>query len=372
MGLVFYLARKDLTYLLRARETLLWVFVMPVVFMYFIGTATSGFGGGGQDTLYVRGLTEEGAWSRRLRRLLEEGGFRVRPAAGRPRPPLLELPPDFDRRLERGERVEVRFRPAREDLQRDYRVLRVGRAVYTLLADLVALAAAGEGPTAAALAALEGRPRTVRIAVEAAGRRRRIPAGFEQTVQGVLVMFVLLALVTSGAVLLVAERRQGSLRRLAAAPVSRGQVVAGKLLGRLGLGVVEALFAGLAGTVLFGMRWGANLPMVGLLVAAWTLFCTALGMLLGTLSRTEGQAVGLGVLGTNLAAALGGCWWPIEITPPWMQTLQKLLPTGWAMDGLHRLISYGDPAAAALPHVIGLTAGALLLGAVAARRFRFQ
>ena len=39
-----YLARKDLAHRFRARETWIWAFVLPVVFFYFIGTVTGGFG----------------------------------------------------------------------------------------------------------------------------------------------------------------------------------------------------------------------------------------------------------------------------------------------------------------------------------------
>jgi ABC-type multidrug transport system permease subunit len=79
-----------------------------------------------------------------------------------------------------------------------------------------------------------------------------------------------------------------------------------------------------------------------------------------------------GVLGANVLAALGGCWWPIEITPVWMQGLARFLPTGTAMDALHRLVSFGSPATAALPHTIALVLGALVLGWLAVRIFRFQ
>lgn len=60
---------------------------------------------------------------------------------------------------------------------------------------------------------------------------------------------------------------------------------------------------------------------------------------------TQKQAVGLGVLTANVLAALGGCWWLIEITPEWMQLLQKFLPTGWVMDAIHRLVSFEAGAA---------------------------
>ena len=65
----------------------------------------------------------------------------------------------------------------------------------------------------------------------------------------------------------------------------------------------------------------------------------ALGMLLGNFGRTEGQVIGLGVMASNVFAGLGGCWWPIEITPLWTQRLALAFPTGWTMDALHKLMN---------------------------------
>src|SRR5690242_13447927 len=41
----FFLARQDLVRLLRVRETLVWTFVMPILFFYFIGTITANIAG---------------------------------------------------------------------------------------------------------------------------------------------------------------------------------------------------------------------------------------------------------------------------------------------------------------------------------------
>ena len=50
------------------------------------------------------------------------------------------------------------------------------------------------------------------------------------------------------------------------------------------------------GAVAFGMSWGSELPMVLVVLFAWAALTASLGVLLGSLARTEGQAVGLGVL----------------------------------------------------------------------------
>jgi hypothetical protein len=42
MRSAWFIARTDVKYLLGRRETLLWTFVMPIVFFYFIGTITGG------------------------------------------------------------------------------------------------------------------------------------------------------------------------------------------------------------------------------------------------------------------------------------------------------------------------------------------
>ena len=126
------------------------------------------------------------------------------------------------------------------------------------------------------------------------------------------------------------------------------------------------------GTFLFNMDWGPDIGMIALVLAGWAAFCASAGLLLGSVARTEAQAGGLGVLTANLLAALGGCWWPIEITPDWMQGLQKMLPTGWTMDALHKLISFEAGAAAAIPHVVTLVAGTLVVGALAVRLFKYE
>jgi len=50
----------------------------------------------------------------------------------------------------------------------------------------------------------------------------------------------------------------------------------------------------------------------------------------------------------------------------------QVVPTGWAMDAMHRLISFRAGAASALPHVLALFGAAVIAGWFAARRFRYQ
>jgi ABC-type Na+ efflux pump permease subunit len=374
----WFIARKDVQYIVRERESILWLFVMPIVFFYFVGTITGGFAGGGpaKERLAVQGQDDAGFLADDLIDRVEKSGYEVvRPATAEEfalAARQLTIPPHFTQSVLDGEKSVLHFAFKEGGLGQQHDELRVRRAAYTVLANVLACAADGKEPSVEEFRRLDALPRALQLDVQAGGRRHEIPTGFEQAIPGTMVMFTMIVLLTSGTATLVAERRLGVLRRLACTPISRGAVLLGKWGGRLGLGFVQIAFAMAAGTILFAMKWGPDLPMIVLVLGSWGGLCASLALLLGSFVESEGQAVGVGVLASNALAALGGCWWPIEITPPWMQSLAKFLPTGWAMDAMHKLISFQSGAASVLPHVAGLLAATLVVGWVAARRFRFQ
>jgi len=374
-----FIAAKDLRYLLRDRRQLVWLLIMPPVFMYFIGTSTAGLGmggsGGAATPLAVYGTERAGFVGIYLQKRLSEYGFELThfdsAAAFARQRRRLTLPVGLSDSLLHGGRVQLELQHRDAGIDRDYDVFRVQRAAYATLAAVAASAEDG-AVLPAELAQVDSLPRVLSLRVEKAGQRRRIPSGFEQAIPGILVMFVLMNMLNSGAILLVGERERGLLRRLAYAPIPRGAVVLGKWGGRMALGAVQVALGLFFGTVFFGMDWGANWPIVIVVLMAWGAFCASCGLLMGSLGRSQGQVAGLGTLATMSLAALGGCWWPIEITPEWMQTLQKALPSGWAMDAMHRLVSFGLGPESVLVHIVALLAGALLVGRLGARYFRYQ
>ncbi len=380
LGDALFVGRKDLQYMLKSRETLMWVFIMPVVFFFFIGTVTSNMGGR-RDTveklaLWSTGDANDDVLLSQLVRRLEDRKYEiVRPQTQDELDTWsrrLTVPAGFSDSVVAGVPVKLRFQQRSSGLGNDYDVVRIGRAIYTVLADLIVSSELGRDPTPESFAALDSIPRALTLQVSLAGERRTIPTGFEQAIPGILVMFAMMIMMTTGAVLLVIERQQGLLRRLAYTPISRTAIVWGKWLGKFSIGIVQIVFGMIAGTLLFKMDWGDNLLAVIGLMFVYASFTATLGIVLGSLARTEGQAVAIGVVATNLLAALGGCWWPIEVSPQWMQTLQLWIPTGWAMDGLHKLVSFADPASSVTPHVIGMSVGTLVLMYVSARIFRYE
>ncbi len=380
---ILFVAWHDIRHQMRQGATIVWVFIMPPVFFYFIGTVTSGFSGnigGDMTTPIVVTAEAPGFLKDQVDRRLTDNAFEtewrkslVPDADGKLPGRVLAFGAGLTAQVVAGQPVTARFETAASALSRDYEKIRVQRSLYTVLADIVSAEAMSDGElTAGDIAALNAAPRVWQLDVKTAGQRQVIPSGFEQAVPGILVMFTLLVLLTSGSTMLVVERQQGLLRRLASAPLSRAEVVAGKWGGRMVLAALQVGSAVLIGTFLFHMQWGPDVGMIALVLAGWAAFCASAGLLLGSLAKTEGQASGLGVLMANLLAALGGCWWPIEVTPEWMQGLARLIPTGWTMDALHKLISFEAGATAAVPHVAALLTGTLLVGVLATRQFRYE
>jgi ABC-type Na+ efflux pump permease subunit len=385
MGNALFIAVHDIRHQMRQGTTLLWLLVMPPIFFYFIGTVTGGFSSGMSGTTATPLVIEAaspGFLQDQIDRRLRENDFapewRVKiepdPSGEEPAPArTLVFSPNLSEKILAEEEVSALYDTRSSSIARDYETIRIYRSLYTVLADAAAGAARSGGALSPeALAALNEEPRIWQLESGPAGNRLEIPTGFDQSIPGIMVMFTLLVLLTSGASQLTIEREQGLLRRLASTPISRSELVAGKWGGRMALAVLQVGIALLMGTLVFSMHWGPDLAMVIVVLAGWAAFCASAGLLLGSVANTEGQASGLGVLLANVLAALGGCWWPIEITPDWMQFVQKLLPTGWTMDALHKLISFEAGAMSAIPHVAALFTAAFLVTLLAVNRFRYE
>ncbi len=372
-----FIATHDLRHQIRQRETIFWVFVMPLFFFYFLGTITGGGSADDSKTQLCLAVGEEpGFLLERLETRLRERDFEVvradSPATFQAAPLRLDIPAHFTARVLAGEGAKLTYGGRSTGLDGDFAALQIQRAAYTVLADVIASSELAGVVTVEEMEALDRRPRALTLDVRMAGERRDVPEGFEQTIPGTMTMMILMVMLTSSAVGLLIQRREGLLRRLAFAPMARSEIVLGKWLANLGLGIVQLAWGMLAGTVLFDMNWGPSLWMIVVVLLCFAGLTASLGLLSGSLARTEGQVIGLGVLISNLLAALGGCWWPIEITPKPMQVIASLIPTGWTMEALHKLVSFGLPAASVLPQVGLLLGATLLVSLLASRLFRFD
>ena len=194
--------------------------------------------------------------------------------------------------------------------------------------------------------------------------------GFNQSAPGMGSLYVMFT-VLGGMAVLLRERRQWTLQRLIALPLSRAQILGSKIGVYFALGMIQYFIVFAVGAAA-GMNSGANPLALLTVMAAFVLCITALTFALAPWITSEGQASGLVLLLSLSLAPLGGAWWPLEIVPGFMQTLGHLSPVAWAMDGFHDLIWLNGGIGDVLPEVGVLLAAAIVLFAIGIRKFKYE
>ena len=370
------IGHTDVRLFLRNRVSYVWLFAMPMLFIYFMGFANRGPGDPAnprpailvenQDTNFLGALFLDELGAQGMRTLPPDQAAEAERG--------IRIPADFTTRVLAGDGAKVGF--AETDGARSGEgamiELRLLRAVIAMNSHLLAAAtAAGAGQVVAepALRAAMSAPALVWLDAKFAGRKP-VPSGYRFSVPGNIVMYVMMNLLVFGGAGVSAQRRAGILRRLAAQPLTRFQIVGGKIYGLLLLGLVQVAVFLVAGRWLFGVTFGASLPAVLVVLLLYSWVSAALGVLLASVVLAEDKVVGLCVMVSLLLAALGGCWWPLEIAPPALQFIAHLLPSGWAMDALHQLISFGNGFDAVLTPLAVLAGFGLAATGMAARWFR--
>jgi ABC-2 type transport system permease protein len=188
---------------------------------------------------------------------------------------------------------------------------------------------------------------------------------FSQSVAGNGVMFILFNCILIGGLSLVRERRAHTLDRLMIAPISRGTVVLGKVLGVYIMGLIQAVvILGFGFLIGAGVYWW-NAVGVGLVTLMFILVGCALGLMIAALAPSEEAVQVIGSPVALILTTLGGGMFPLELGPQWMQTAARCLPTGWAMFAYHTLMWQGTPQTA-LATLVSIVPNLLVLAGFAA------
>lgn len=184
------------------------------------------------------------------------------------------------------------------------------------------------------------------------------------------IAWALMSCVVGFAASIAAERTRGTLVRLTTAPLTRGQILAGKALA----GFIAAVSVQL---MLIGVSTALGTRIDSWLLLAMAIVCSSLGfiglsMLLASLFRTEKGAGGIGQAVPLVLAMIGGGTIPLFVMPPVMQTLSGVSPFKWAILAVEGAIWRGfGIREMLLPCGILLTLGVVCF-AIGVRRLKFE
>jgi len=202
-------------------------------------------------------------------------------------------------------------------------------------------------------------------------------AGLQYYVAGFTVLFVFLAAQTT-AQMIHAEKKQGSFRRLLAAPISRPALLLGKIIPSLVTTLTQiAVMFGVSVFLLPLLGWGqvsfGRDPLALVLVSVVIALCsTSLGVLVSALARTEAQVGGISSGILWIAGVVGGSFVPTFMLPGVLQSLGKFVPHYWANQAYYDLLVRGKDLRGVTTSIVALLAFAVLFAAVGLWRFEYD
>ena len=178
---------------------------------------------------------------------------------------------------------------------------------------------------------------------------------------------------TFGAAMALVQWRQSKLlRRLRLAPVRTATVVGSRTLVTLVVALGQAsIFLGV-GVLCFGLRLSGSWWLAIPVLLAGSLAFMAVGLLTGAVSKTPDGASGLANLIIIPMAFLSGIFIQLDSAPGWMQTLSQVLPMGHLNSGMSAVLVRGQGAEAIGAPIAVLLGFTLVIGAIAARVFRWE
>jgi ABC-2 type transport system permease protein len=187
-----------------------------------------------------------------------------------------------------------------------------------------------------------------------------------------LVVFFLVFVVTI--VSFLNERSQGTLERLMASPLRRGEIVLGYMLGFAVLALIQAAEVLIFALAVLKVHNAGNVALIFGIEALMAIAAVNLGIFLSMFARTEFQAVQFIPLVIVPQFLLSGILFPVSSEPKPLQVLSDVLPLTYAVNGLRDVMVRGaDLTSGSLQLDVGVVLGfvvLLVLAAVATLRRR--
>jgi len=272
---------------------------------------------------------------------------------------VISIPADFSRRLVRGERPAILVEADATD------PAATGNAVAALnqLA-LMALARDLTGP----LAPLAGQPSAFEVRIHPLYNPEAVTQ--YNIVPGLMGVILTMTMVMMTGLAITRERERGTMENLLATPATALEVMTGKIVPYVLIGLVQVTI------ILVLARWLFHVPMMGslfLLYASVLLFIAAnltLGLTFSSLARNQLQAVQMTFFFFLPSILLSGFMFPFRGMPRWAQAVGEVLPLTHFLRIVRGILLKGNGFAESLPQMWPLLLFMLVVLILGLRTFR--
>ena len=272
---------------------------------------------------------------------------------------VLVIPPDFSRKLQRGERPQLLVAADATDPSATGNALAAFNNVLqqTLQREL-------SGP----LFSLRQSESPVDLRIQ----RRYNPEGATRynIVPGLMGVILTMTMIMMTALAMTRERERGTMENLLATPVRPIEVMAGKIAPYVIVGYLQVTLILAAAWLLF------DVPMVGsllLLSVALIVFIAAnlsVGFTFSTIARNQLQAMQMTFFFFLPSLLLSGFMFPFRGMPQWAQIIGEALPLTHFLRIVRGILLKGSGIGEIVPELWPIALFMLIAGAVALKRYR--
>jgi ABC-type multidrug transport system permease subunit len=363
-GIWWKIARLELTLAFKDRESLIWSLVAPIAMAWLFGTMFGSDGppqpttvtvNAGNNPPRLMGVVDAYLGSRGLRE--NKDGIGV------------ELPDSMLEQMANGHTVNVRVIQGNADAMRAQEVAAAVRemtyyiAFHSWLVDRNALNDMKipndrEGP--------------ILLSTETRGTAPKIASGKERMLPAMLIMYIMFQVMTFFLQLWVDDLKTGKIRRIVMSPATPRDLLLGEIAARIIWAALQVVVILGVGGLLLHVHLNVNWLNFSLLLLAFMLAAASIGMMAASFFKTSEKAGAMGVMISLVMAALGGCWWPLEVVPSGMRAVAHFLPTGQAMSAIGEMLAVGPQAPFPAVNIAVLLLMAAIAMPIAARRMRAQ
>jgi ABC-2 type transport system permease protein len=190
-------------------------------------------------------------------------------------------------------------------------------------------------------------------------------------VPAVLALVLMLVTMILPSMAVVREKEIGTLEQLIVTPLAPWQLVLGKLLPFVGIGLLDMLLVTGVARLVFGVPLRGSLSLLTLLTLLFLLNTLGLGLLISTIVSTQQQAMMSCIYLLMVPMIyLSGLIFPIENMPLGFQYATYLIPVRYYADVIRGIFLRGSGLSVLWPEAVALVAMGLVILALAALRFR--
>jgi ABC-2 type transport system permease protein len=301
-----------------------------------------------QNTGYFR-ITHQSASEHTAEALVENGEVQF----------MVVIPPDFSRRLVRGERPALLVAVDATDPS----------ASGNAMAALAQLAQQALSPDLTGpLASL--RPGTAPYEVRI--HRRYNPEGLSRynIVPGLIGTILTMTMVMLTSLAMTRERERGTMENLLATPVRPVEVMLGKILPYVVIGYVQLAVIIGAAFLLFRVPMEGSFALLMAMIGVFMLANLAVGFTFSTLASNQLQAMQMTFFFFLPSMLLSGFMFPFRGMPRWAQWLGEVLPLTHFLRIVRGIMLKGNELGQVLPELWPMLTFLLVAGTLALARYR--